>query len=156
MLPYTICFLKYKNQILLLNRMKAPWMGNWNGVGGKLEPNETPEACVLREVEEETGIVLEAVSARGEMHWTNFGEANSGMYVYTAELTERPFQTPIATAEGILDFKPLDWILAEANTGVVNNLKPLFESVFTAEPDSRYLAAYEGNKLVQFCKKIKR
>ena len=50
--------------------------GKWNGLGGKLEPGETPEQCVIREVAEESGLptddpvrfgpdrLLEAVLAR--------------------------------------------------------------------------------------------
>ena len=30
----------------------------WIGVGGKFEENETPEECLLREVQEETGLTL--------------------------------------------------------------------------------------------------
>ncbi len=50
MYTYTICFLKHANEYLLLNRRKPPLMGRWNGVGGKLAPNESPLDCVLREV----------------------------------------------------------------------------------------------------------
>ncbi len=32
--------------------------GKWNGLGGKLEPGETPEECVIREVREESGLTI--------------------------------------------------------------------------------------------------
>lgn len=35
MFKYTVCFVKKNNEILMLNREKAPIMGVWNGVGAK-------------------------------------------------------------------------------------------------------------------------
>lgn len=152
MLKYTICFIKYNESLLLLNRIKAPWMGSWNGVGGKLETNETPTDCIIREVREETGIVLDKVTARGEMHWTNFGVDNGGMYLFTAELAVKPFVGPQESIEGLLDFKPIEWIVSPENTGVVNNIKPLLATLFKAEPTSIYQADYEVNNLIRFVK----
>ena len=50
MLEFTICFIKQGNNILLLNREKPTWMGNWNGVGGKIHARESPKQCILREI----------------------------------------------------------------------------------------------------------
>ena len=33
--------------------------GKWNGLGGKFEPGETPEECVIREVIEESGLFIQ-------------------------------------------------------------------------------------------------
>ena len=32
-IKYTLCFIKKDNEFLMLNRIKAPNMGLWNGVG---------------------------------------------------------------------------------------------------------------------------
>lgn len=37
MLKYTLCLIRNDDQLLLLNRVKKPQMGMWNGVGGKIE-----------------------------------------------------------------------------------------------------------------------
>ena len=39
--------------------------GKWVGVGGKLEPGESPDACLVREVKEETGFTLHGWRFRG-------------------------------------------------------------------------------------------
>jgi 8-oxo-dGTP diphosphatase len=43
-----------------------PWPGLWDLPGGGREGCETPEACALREVEEEFGLVL----APDRVHWS--------------------------------------------------------------------------------------
>jgi 8-oxo-dGTP diphosphatase len=46
-------------EILLAQRPKGKsFEGMWEFPGGKIEPNETPEAALVREAEEELGIVL--------------------------------------------------------------------------------------------------
>ena len=40
-------------------------MGMWNGVGGKIEENETPYEGIIRETFEETGIELSSVTYKG-------------------------------------------------------------------------------------------
>ncbi|WP_168119013.1 8-oxo-dGTP diphosphatase [Paenibacillus sp. HB172176] len=122
MLKYNICFIKRGDEILLLNREKGAWMGAWNGVGGKLEPHETPRASVLREVEEETGIVLQSVEFRGAVTWTVDQKPAGGMYLYLAELpNDYVYETPLKVAEGLLDWKKIDWILHPNNQGLAHN-----------------------------------
>ena len=70
-LLYTLGFIRCKenNKVLLLNRNKAPWMGLYNGIGGKLESGETPLESMIREGNEETGLNLLNFKSRGIMRW---------------------------------------------------------------------------------------
>lgn len=63
---YTVCFLFTPglDSVLLQVKGKTDFKGLLNGVGGKLEPNETPRECALREIHEETGI-----DAPGKLAW---------------------------------------------------------------------------------------
>lgn len=47
------------DQVLLVQRDKAPSKGLWAPVGGRVEWGETLEAAALREVREETGVTCE-------------------------------------------------------------------------------------------------
>ena len=51
---------------LLLHRRKGDHgPGTWSTAGGHLEYGETPEACAIREVWEEVGVVVSAVAFMG-------------------------------------------------------------------------------------------
>ncbi len=52
-LETTLCLLKKDEQILLAMKKRGFGEGKYNGVGGKLEKNESPEQAMLRETEEE-------------------------------------------------------------------------------------------------------
>ena len=57
----TLCYLEKDEKYLMLHRTKKKNdinKGKWLGIGGKLETGETPEECLKREVQEETGYKL--------------------------------------------------------------------------------------------------
>jgi 8-oxo-dGTP diphosphatase len=62
--------------VLLVHRNRRATdqhLGKWNGLGGKLEPNEDLAAGVRRELREEAGIDVVAMSLRGTVSWPGFG-----------------------------------------------------------------------------------
>ena len=89
----SLCYLEEKGRYLLLHRNKKAHdenQGKWIGVGGKFLPAESPEECLLREVKEETGLLLThwrfrglvtfvAVDRRGELEWGEY------MHLFTAD-----------------------------------------------------------------------
>ncbi len=59
----TLCYLERDGCYLMLHRTKKEQdenAGKWVGVGGKFEPGESPDACLVREVREETGLALQS------------------------------------------------------------------------------------------------
>ena len=47
-----------KQRVVLIEKINPEWQrGRLNGVGGKIEKDETPEMAMSREFEEETGVV---------------------------------------------------------------------------------------------------
>ncbi len=61
-----ICYLKRGDEFLLLLKASGKFGGGfWNAPGGKIEPHETAEQAVVREVTEETGLVLGSFEKMG-------------------------------------------------------------------------------------------
>ena len=68
MISTTLCYIEKNNSYLMLHRTKKQKDVNkdkWIGIGGKFENCESPFDCVIREVKEETGFVLNKPEYRG-------------------------------------------------------------------------------------------
>lgn len=64
----TLCYIENNDCYLMLHRTKKKKDVNkdkWIGVGGHAEGNETPQECLIREVKEETGLLLTSYKFRG-------------------------------------------------------------------------------------------
>jgi len=76
--------------------MERPW-------GGKLKPGETPEECVIREVEEESGLMIKNPMLKGVLTFPLFDSTDDWyVFVFIAE-----------EFEGVLEDSPegeLQWI----------------------------------------------
>lgn len=70
----TLLFLKQDNKILLAMKKRGHGEGKWNGVGGKLEPNETVLAAAIRECQEEIGITPIKPQLAGRLHFFELTE----------------------------------------------------------------------------------
>ena len=54
------------DQILLIKRKTRPFVGYWALPGGRMDPDETVEQTIIREVKEETGLEVSIDSILGE------------------------------------------------------------------------------------------
>ena len=64
----SLCYIEQDDKYFLLHRTKKEKdinKGKWIGFGGKFLENESPEECVRREVQEETGLILDTLFYRG-------------------------------------------------------------------------------------------
>jgi 8-oxo-dGTP pyrophosphatase MutT (NUDIX family) len=55
-IPCTLILLRKGDMILLAKKRRGFCQGNFNGIGGKLNPGETVEDAVVRETKEEIGV----------------------------------------------------------------------------------------------------
>ncbi len=86
-LETTLLLLRKENKILLAMKKCGFGVGKFNGVGGKLEENETPEDAMLRETKEEIGIIPTKYEKMGVVEFIEFvkGEkTNLKFYLYVA------------------------------------------------------------------------
>jgi 8-oxo-dGTP diphosphatase len=56
------------DKIILIKRSTPPFVGYWALPGGRVDPGETVEQTIVREVKEETGLDITVVSKIGEYH----------------------------------------------------------------------------------------
>lgn len=101
-IPAVLVYLCMGDQILMLHRTGGTGpgargatdyhLGKWNGLGGKLEQDETPAEAAVREVREESGLALSADRLRmlGLLHFPNFKAHKSEdwvVWLFTADVT---------------------------------------------------------------------
>ena len=83
----TLCYLERGEQYLMLHRVTKKNDENhdkWIGVGGKFEPGESPEDCVVRECFEETGLRLTDYRYRGIVTFVSDKWGTEYMHLFTA------------------------------------------------------------------------
>ncbi len=84
----TLCYIERGDEYLLLHRVKKENDLNhdkWIGLGGKFEPGESPEECLLREVKEETGLTLTSWRYRGIVTFVSDVWEGEYMHLFTAD-----------------------------------------------------------------------
>ena len=85
----TLCYIHNdRGQTLLLHRVKKENDLNkdkWIGVGGGFEDKESPEDCLLREVYEETGLILTRWRYRGIVTFVSDKWETEYMHLFTAD-----------------------------------------------------------------------
>ena len=111
MVETTLCYIENGGNVLLLHRTRKnedPNRGKWIGVGGHIEPGETPEMCVLREVFEETGLHLLNARYRGIVHFRSDVNPDEDMHLFTATAFTGTLQD---CDEGDLKWIPKDEML---------------------------------------------
>jgi 8-oxo-dGTP diphosphatase len=95
----TLCYVRHGEKTLMLHRVKKErdmHAGKWNGLGGKLEAGESPEECAIREVHEESGLMVTDPILRGFISFPRFdGKHDWQVFVYrfdsfSGELQESP------------------------------------------------------------------
>jgi 8-oxo-dGTP diphosphatase len=84
----TLCYVRHQGRTLMMHRIKRAGdmhYGKWNGLGGKFLPGETPEECVIREVGEESGLLIGSPALKGFLTFPSFDEWDDWyVFVFTA------------------------------------------------------------------------
>ena len=145
MLQTTLFYLNIGDRTLMLHRVKKKNDVNhdkWIGIGGKFEPGESPEACMLREFREETGLTLTRWAYRGIVTFVS-EDWRETMHLFTASAYEGELR---ACDEGTLAWVPWDSItqlpIWEGDKVFLRLLKER-EAFFSLK------LVYEGEKLVR-------
>lgn len=84
----TLIYVERGDEYLMLHRTKKENDLNrdkWIGIGGKFEENESPEDCMLREAQEETGLTLTSWRYRGIVTFLSDRWETEYMHLFTAD-----------------------------------------------------------------------
>lgn len=105
----TLCYVMHEEKTLMLFRNKKPndyHEGKWNGLGGKFEQGESPEECAVREVEEESGLIMLNPKMQGFITFPMFdGKKDWYVFLFTASKFKGKL---IDSTEGKLEWIPND------------------------------------------------
>lgn len=71
----TLCYVRHDKKTLMICKDKKPnsvHFGKYNGLGGKVDPGESPWECVVREVKEESGLLISSPDLVGFLTFPKF------------------------------------------------------------------------------------
>ncbi len=95
------------SRVLLIHRNVNPadhHFGKYNGLGGKLEPNEDIVAGMKREIREEAGIECTCMALRGTISWPGFGKHGQDWFGFIFRIDAFTGTPLTANAEGTLEW----------------------------------------------------
>ncbi len=136
MKKYVVIFLFTKDykKVLMIKRNKPPYKDCWNGIGGKIEGNETEIQAAIRECHEETGIKLNNLKLfityiYPETNKMNKGTNLSVLYDFVDEI---PVQS---NYEGIYEWKDISFALDFNNKELAGlaNISQFVKEIFDIE-----------------------
>ncbi len=126
----------------------------WIGVGGKFEDRESPEECMLREVFEETGLVLEFYRYRGIVTFVSDKWETEYMHLFTSDSFSGTPKKSDECDEGDLEWVEIDRIkdlpLWEGDKIFLELLKediPFFSLKLEYEGEDLVEARLNGNRI---------
>ena len=101
-------------QVLMVHRNARPddeHLGKYNGLGGKLEPNEDVVAGMAREIAEEAQIECQSMRLRGTINWPGFGRQGEDWFGFIFLIDRFSGTPPASNAEGDLEWIDRDRLL---------------------------------------------
>jgi 8-oxo-dGTP diphosphatase len=98
-------------RVLMIHRNARPddqHLGKYNGLGGKMEPDEDIASCMRREIREEAGIECLEMSLRGTLNWPGFGKRGEDWLGFIFVVTRFEGTPLVSNHEGALEWVPLE------------------------------------------------
>jgi 8-oxo-dGTP diphosphatase len=148
--PRTLTFLTRPGEVLLMQVPpgRSAWAGHYNGLGGHLEQGEDPLRSALREVREETGLVVDSLRLRGVVVIDTGSVPGIGLYVFQGL---GPPGRPSPGREGTAEWVEISRL---GELPLVEDLPALLPRVLDAEDRPPFSAAYsyseDGRLRVRF------
>jgi 8-oxo-dGTP diphosphatase len=100
--------------VLMIHRNARPGdlhLGKYNGLGGKVEPDEDVVAGMRRELREEAQIEATALALRGTISWPGFGKGGEDWLGFLFVISTFTGDPPARNSEGDLEWVPVERML---------------------------------------------
>lgn len=129
-----LLFTNNYKQVLLVKRNKNPYINCWNGIGGKIEVNETPLEAAIRECKEEIGIIITKPKLLVTYIYPEENIQNSNTrlnisydFVDKVEIADN--------IEGHYEWKNIDFVMDATNKNIagLSNLNQFVKEIFDLE-----------------------
>lgn len=101
-------------EVLMIHRNARPedtHFGKYNGLGGKLEPDEDIVAGLRREIFEEANIHCDKLELAGTISWSGFGRKGEDMFGFLFRILEWSGEIRMHNREGTLHWVPISEVL---------------------------------------------
>jgi 8-oxo-dGTP diphosphatase len=148
--PRTLSFLTRPGEVLLMRVPpgRGAWAGRYNGIGGHLERGENPLGSALREIREETGLVVESLLLVGVAVIDTQRSPGIGLYIFRGP---GPPGDLSATPEGTAEWVPVARL---GEIPLVEDLPALLPHVLGSEDRRPFSASYsyaeDGHLTIRF------
>jgi len=100
-----------RKSTLLVHRNARPndaHYGKYNGLGGKMLPDEDIVSCIKREIMEEAGIECLDIILRGTINWTGFGPNGEHWLGFIFRIDRFRGEPSSSNNEGELSWQPVE------------------------------------------------
>jgi 8-oxo-dGTP diphosphatase len=140
---YTVVLVHTPAGVVLINRKKVPYIGLWNGLGGKFEAGESALDCAQREVFEESGLTIRAPKVCGIVHWYVDDQLRGDLHLVKACADDLNPQAQM-TREGVITAWPETWLHDPENLGLVPDLAAMLQ-IFKQADGQEYVSKFHGD-----------
>lgn len=136
-----MCMIMDGTRVLVQNRVDPDWSG-YTFPGGHVEPGESFTDAVIREVQEETGLTIEAPRLCGIKDWP---EEDGSRYMVLLYRAERFSGTLASSGEGEVSWVELDELRSLPLADSMENMLRVFleeeisEQYYLRQPDGQWV-----------------
>ncbi len=152
----SLCYLEKDGKYLMLHRTVKENDENhdkWIGIGGKFEYGESPEECAIREIYEETGLIVTSLNYRGIVTFLSNEWGCEYMHLFTS--TSWIGELNSLCDEGELEFIDKDKLLSmniwEGDKIFLKKIQtpsPFFSLKLVYNKDTLEVAILDGERIV--------
>jgi 8-oxo-dGTP diphosphatase len=136
-------------QVLMLHRNKEPNKGLWVAPGGKVEMRESPFECAIREMREETGLIVKNLTLRGVV--SEVSPRDDYQWLLFIFITDNFGGKLIQCSEGNLAWMNVDAIsllpIPQADAiffpHIINEKGPLYQAKYSYDSNLRLVQVEE-------------